>query len=204
MIVGPALQGFALGGGLIIAIGAQNAFILRQGLLRQHVFPLCFFAALADAILILLGVAGMGTLVQANAEILFYVTIGGAIFLSVYALLAARRALYPQVLKAVGEEAPSLRRALSILFAFTLLNPHVYLDTVVLLGGLSGQYFGEDRVAFAIGAMVASFVWFFSLGYGARWLAPLFAKPIAWRILDAIIAVIMALLAISLYLRALG
>lgn len=198
----PALQGFLLGGGLIIAIGAQNAFILRQGLLRQHVFILCFFASLSDAFLIALGVGGMGTLVQSNPGLIFYVTLLGALFLTVYALLAARRAMYPNTLEAAGEGAGSLSKALAILFAFTFLNPHVYLDTVVLLGGISGQYEGAARLSFGIGAAISSFAWFFSLGYGARFLAPLFAKPIAWRVLDGLIAIIMALLAFSLFLRA--
>ena len=198
----PALEGFLLGGGLIIAIGAQNAFILRQGLLRQYVFVLCLLAALADAILILLGIAGMGTLVQSNASLLFYVTIGGAVFLALYALLAAKRAVSPEILKTTGKGAGSLKKAISILFAFTFLNPHVYLDTVVLLGGVSGQFEGQARAAFAFGAVLASFSWFFSLGYGARWLAPLFEKPVAWRILDGLIALIMASLALALWQRA--
>ncbi len=198
----PAIEGFALGGGLIVAIGAQNAFILRQGLLRQNVFILCLVAALSDAALIALGVAGMGTLVQANKSLLWFVTIGGAMFLAVYALMALRRAFTASQLDPASEGKTSLQRALAILFAFTFLNPHVYLDTVVLVGGISGQYEGAARLVFAIGAMAASFVWFFSLGYGARWLVPLFQKPMAWRILDLIIATIMALLSISLFLRA--
>lgn len=198
----PAIEGFLLGGGLIIAIGAQNAFILRQGLLRQHVFVLCLIAALADATLIVLGVAGMGQLVQSHPLILYYVTLLGAIFLMVYAILAALRALRAKGLKPTEQGVGDLRRAVSILLAFTFLNPHVYLDTIVLLGGISGQYSGGQRVAFALGASSASFVWFFLLGYGARVLAPLFAKPAAWRILDCLIALIMAVLSISLLMRA--
>lgn len=200
----PALEGFALGGGLIVAIGAQNAFILRQGLLRQNVFILCLVAAICDAALIALGVAGMGTLVQSNETLLWFVTVGGAIFLAVYALMALRRAFSSSHLDPASEGKTDLKRALAILFAFTFLNPHVYLDTVVLVGGISGQYEGSARLVFGLGAMAASFVWFFSLGYGARWLVPLFQKPMAWRILDLIIASIMALLSISLFLRAFG
>ncbi len=198
----PALEGFLLGGGLIIAIGAQNAFILRQGLLRQHVFILCLIASVSDAALIVLGVAGMGRLVQSHPDVLFYVTLFGAAFLFVYAVLAAHRAIRAQGLKPTKNGVGDLRRALSILLAFTFLNPHVYLDTIVLLGGISGQYSGMQRVIFALGASSASFVWFFLLGYGAQRLAPFFAKPAAWRALDGLIAVIMAVLSISLLLRA--
>lgn len=196
-----ATAGFLLGGGLIIAIGAQNAFILRHGLLRQHVFVLCLVAALSDATLIVIGVAGFGAIVSANESILFWVTLGGAIFLFAYAALAANRAVKPQAMEDIDSGKASLRAALATLFAFTFLNPHVYLDTVVLVGGISGQYSGWNRVAFGAGACLASFVWFFSLGYGARWLTPLFRKPAAWRVLDTLIAVIMAALAISLLMR---
>ncbi|MEM1318459.1 MAG: LysE/ArgO family amino acid transporter [Pseudomonadota bacterium] len=197
----PAAKGFALGGGLIIAIGAQNAFLLRQGLLRSHVFILCLIAATSDALLIIAGVAGVGTLVQANPLLLKIVTLGGAIFLAVYAIQAALRAWKPDALAVNGQGPASLGKAVSTLLAFTFLNPHVYLDTVVLVGGISAQYQGDARIAFAAGAVAASFVWFFSLGYGARLLTPLFAKPRAWQVLDAIIAIIMALLALSLLQR---
>ncbi len=197
----PFLNGFVLGGSLIVAIGAQNAFILRQGLLRSHVFILCLIAALSDALLILAGVAGFGTIVNSNPVLLTVVTAGGAIFLLAYAALAAKRAWRPQGMEAAKQAAPSLSRAITTLLAFTFLNPHVYLDTVVLVGGLSGSYEGEARAAFGAGAMIASFVWFFTLGYGARWLAPLFAKPSAWRVLDGLIALVMLLLALSLIAR---
>lgn len=202
MIWYPAIEGFLLGGGLIIAIGAQNAFILRQGLLRQHVFILCLIAAFSDALLIVLGVAGMGALVSANPDLLLYITLAGAVFLALYAAVALRRALAPQGLETSGKGVNSLGKVVSILLAFTFLNPHVYLDTIVLLGGVSGQYVGDMRNAFALGAIASSFAWFFALGYGARWLAPLFSKPAAWRVLDGLIALIMALLCVSLLLRA--
>lgn len=198
----PAIEGFALGGGLIIAIGAQNAFILRQGLLRQHVFVLCFVAALSDALLILLGVGGVGTLVQSNPKFLTGIALLGAAFLFAYGLFAFRRAMQPQMMEVDKATPPNLRPALATLLAFTFLNPHVYLDTVVLVGGISAQHFGFARWTFAAGAMLASFVWFFGLGYGARWLTPLFAKPVAWRILDLAIGVVMFLIASSLVIRA--
>lgn len=193
------MQGFLLGGGLIVAIGAQNAFILRQGLLRSHVFVLCLVCAVADAALIALGVAGMGALVQRNPDLLLAVRIAGAAFLLAYAALAARRALRPETLRAEGGPL-GLRAALLTALAFTFLNPHVYLDTVVLVGGIAANHPPDARPVFAAGAMLASFAWFFSLGYGARWLAPLFARPAAWRVLDAGIAVVMVSLAVSLLL----
>ena len=190
-----AIAGFLLGGTLIIAIGAQNAFILRQGLKREHVFVLCFICALADALLIAAGVAGLGTLIKQAPFLLKFITAGGALFLFVYGALAFRRAAFPSALQA-GDGGPIiLRAAIATVLAFTFLNPHVYLDTVVLLGGLSARYEGADRFAYAAGACIASFTWFFSLGYGARLLSPLFARSSSWRVLDSIIGVIMWALA---------
>ncbi|MEL6504305.1 MAG: LysE/ArgO family amino acid transporter [Pseudomonadota bacterium] len=197
-----AVQGFVTGGGLIVAIGAQNAFILRKGLLRQHVFILCLVAAISDAVLIALGVAGFGTLVRQNPTVLLLITVAGALFLAAYALFALQRALRPSAMEAAQKVQPSLQGALITLFAFTFLNPHVYLDTVLLVGGISAQFAEPQRTAFGVGAMAASFVWFFGLGYGARWLEPVFRKPSAWRVLDALIAIIMALLSLSLFLSA--
>lgn len=190
-----AIAGFLLGGTLIIAIGAQNAFILRQGLKREHVFVLCFICALADALLIAAGVAGLGTLIKQEPFLLTFITAGGALFLFGYGALAFRRAVFPSALQ-TGDGGPiALRAAIATVLAFTFLNPHVYLDTVLLLGGLSARYEGADRVAYAAGACIASFTWFFSLGYGARLLSPVFARPSSWRVLDSIIGVIMWALA---------
>ena len=196
-----ALSGFLLGASLIIAIGAQNAFILRQGLLRQHVFVLCLICALSDALLIAAGVGGLGSLIAAAPGLIWWVTLGGALFLAAYALLALKRALRPHAMQAAREAAGSMRAAVLACLAFTFLNPHVYLDTVVLLGGLSARYDGHARLAYALGAMASSFVWFFTLGYGARLLQPVFARPSAWRVLDGLIAFVMAALALSLFLR---
>jgi L-lysine exporter family protein LysE/ArgO len=193
--------GFLVGLGLIVAIGAQNAFVLRQGLMRQHVGLVSTLCALSDAALILLGVAGLGTIVQSSPLLLAVATGGGALFLAIYGLMAARRALAPGVLDAGGNGAiTDTRTAVAATLAFTFLNPHVYLDTVVLVGSLSAHHQGWARVAFALGAMGASAAWFYGLGFGARWLAPLFAKPIAWRILDALIAVVMLTIAAKLAL----
>ena len=197
----PFLSGFLLGLSLIVAIGAQNAFILRQGLLRQHVFVLCLICALSDALLIAAGVGGLGSLIAAAPGLIWWVTLGGALFLAAYALLALKRALRPHAMQAAREAAGSMRAAVLACLAFTFLNPHVYLDTVVLLGGLSARYDGHARLAYALGAMAASFVWFFTLGYGARLLQPVFARPSAWRVLDGLIAFVMAALALSLFLR---
>jgi L-lysine exporter family protein LysE/ArgO len=197
----PALSGFLLGASLIIAIGAQNAFILRQGLLRRHVFVLCLICAVSDAVLIALGVAGLGTLIAGSRFLLTVVTLGGALFLAVYAVMALRRALDPEAMKAANEGGGTLRAAIATCLAFTFLNPHVYLDTVLLVGGLSARFEGGDRLAYALGAMSASFVWFFGLGYGARLLAPVFARPAAWRVLDLLIALVMAGLSLSLLYR---
>lgn len=199
-ILQAAISGFLLGASLIIAIGAQNAFILRQGLLRQHVFVLCLICSLSDAVLIALGVAGLGTLVASSPMLITAVTVFGALFLAAYSVFAFRRALAPQAMKAAGEGGGSLGAAVAACLAFTFLNPHVYLDTVVLLGSLSAQFEGEARFAYGVGAALASFVWFLSLGYGARLLQPVFAKPAAWRVLDIIIGIVMAVLAISLVL----
>jgi len=202
--ISAALAGFFLGASLIIAIGAQNAFILRQGLLRSHVFILCLICALSDAVLIAAGVAGLGTLVAQSPTLISVVTLGGAIFLGSYAVMAFRRALHPGAMQAGSPQAVGLKAAVATCLAFTFLNPHVYLDTVVLLGSLSAAYSGADRVAYGLGAATASFVWFFGLGYGARLLQPVFEKPAAWRVLDVIIGIVMALLAISLIVRFFG
>jgi L-lysine exporter family protein LysE/ArgO len=197
----PAIAGLLLGGSLIIAIGAQNAFILRQGLLRQHVFILCLICALSDALLIGLGVAGLGAIIAGSANLIALVTLGGAAFLAVYAFMALRRAISPSTLEAARTGPGSLKAAVLTCLAFTFFNPHVYLDTVLLVGGLSARYEGAARLAFAIGAMSASFLWFFGLGYGARVLEPLFLKPSAWRVLDGLIALVMAALSVSLLVR---
>ncbi|WP_271893471.1 LysE/ArgO family amino acid transporter [Candidatus Phyllobacterium onerii] len=196
-----ALSGFLLGASLIIAIGAQNAFILRQGLLREHVFLLSLICALSDALLITAGVAGLGTLIAQSPTLISVVTLGGAVFLFWYASVAFRRALHPEVLKAANTGNGNLKVAIGTVLALTFLNPHVYLDTVVLLGGLSARFEGWNRAAYGAGAALASFIWFFGLGYGARLLQPIFAKPAAWRVLDVLIGLVMAGIGLSLLVR---
>lgn len=168
-MIGVFATGFASGLALIVAIGSQNAFLLRQGLLRQHVLALVLFCSLA-----------------------------GALFLAVYAFFAARRVFRPEPLLASNAEAPTLRRALLLCFGFTFLNPHVYLDAVVLLGSIANQYAQTGRWWFGAGAALSSLCWFSALGFGSRWLQPWFVNPRAWQWLDALIACTMLALAWNL------
>lgn len=192
------IAGFALGFSLILAIGAQNAFVLRQGLRREHVFAVCLTCAVSDALLIAAGVAGFGALAEAVPGLERIMRYGGAAFLIWYGarnLMAAWRG--GEVME-VARGTGSLRAALLTCLALTWLNPHVYLDTVVLLGSVSSQY--ADKLGFAMGAMVASFVFFFGLGYGARVLDPLFQRASAWRVLDAVVGLTMWAIAAKLLL----
>ena len=191
------LPGFALSLTLILAIGAQNAFVLRQGLRREYVFWVCLTCALSDALLIAAGVVGFGALAEAVPWFETAMRFGGAGFLIWYGFRNAQLAWRGGVaLEVEGQSTISLRRAILTLLALTWLNPHVYLDTVVLLGSISAQY--PDRLSFGIGAVTASFVFFFALGYGARLLSPLFAIPRSWQVLDAIIALTMWAIAAKL------
>nr|WP_319410957.1 LysE/ArgO family amino acid transporter [uncultured Cohaesibacter sp.] len=194
----PLLQGFLLGASLIIAIGAQNAFVLRLGLQRLHILPVVLICSFSDAVLIAAGVAGMGTLVRQSHLLLTIITWGGFAFLVVYGLQAFIRAFKSSGMHVSKGQSISLRNAILTVLAFTYLNPHVYLDTVMLVGSLSARWPGIQQLYFAIGAITASFVWFFALGYGARILTPLFERAIAWRILDFLIGLIMWMLAWSL------
>ncbi|RBY91807.1 amino acid transporter [Blastococcus sp. TBT05-19] len=200
-----ALAGLGLGLSLIVAIGAQNAFVLRQGLRLEHVGAVVAVCALSDALLICAGVLGAGALLLSRPGLLTVVCFAGAAFLLVYGALAARRALRPA--GALSADASGSRTALAVTIAtvlgLTWLNPHVYLDTVVLLGSLSTTY-ADDRWWFAAGAAVGSVAWFTGLGFGARLLRPVFARPTAWRVLDAVIAVVMTALGISLAVRGLS
>jgi L-lysine exporter family protein LysE/ArgO len=197
--VTPVLFGFATSLSLIVAIGAQNALVLRQGIRNEHVLPVVILCALSDLVLILAGVAGVGALVTAHPQLLTVARYGGAVFLVGYGLLAARRALRPTTLTPSDAGPASLKSVLLTCLALTFLNPHVYLDTVVLLGTLASQQ-GDARWRFGAGAAAASLVWFFGLGFGARRLAGLFAKPSTWRVLDGVIALTMIGLGVSLAL----
>lgn len=195
-----ALAGFSLGLSLIVAIGAQNAFVLRQGLRRAHVLPVVLACAVSDAVLVAAGVAGFASLAGAMPALLPLFRWGGAAFLAVYGARSFRAAWRGgEVLEAGGPGGQSLGAALATCLALTWLNPHVWLDTVALLGSVSTRY-APSEAAFAVGAVAASFAFFFALGYGARLLAPLFARPGAWRVLDAIIGVVMWAIALGLVL----
>ena len=195
----PAIAGFLTGLSLIVAIGAQNVFVLRQGLLRQYRLTVAAICAGADALLIAAGIQGIGAAVSGFPELIVLTRYGGALFLAVYGALAARRAWQGHSLRAGNGAALPYARAVALCLALTFLNPHVYLDTVVLLGTISTQYPGGEA-AFALGAMTSSFAFFFSLGYGAAKLRPIFAQPTAWRLLEGAIAAIMWAIAGSLVL----
>jgi L-lysine exporter family protein LysE/ArgO len=193
----PLILGFIASFTLIAAIGAQNAFVLRQGIRREHVLPVVALCTVSDIVLISAGIGGVGALISAHPSALNIAKFGGALFLAGYGLLAARRAWRPSSL-AASEKAPArLIEVLVTCAALTFLNPHVYLDTVVLLGALANEH-RDERWLFGVGAVTASAVWFFGLGLGARRLTGLFASPLTWRILDGLIAVMMIGLGASL------
>ncbi|GLR28035.1 L-lysine exporter family protein LysE/ArgO [Psychrobacter pacificensis] len=192
------ISGFLLGLSLIIAIGSQNAFVLKQGLKREHIFFVCLFCAVSDALLISAGVGGFGAVTARYPHVIDIAKIAGVLFLLGYGL----QSLYASVrvshaLTVEGQVVSRLKKALLLCFGFTWLNPHVYLDTLVLVGMVSTG--ASSKLTFAIGAISASFFFFFALGYGARLLRPLFGKPKAWNILDALVGLLMLYLAWHLY-----
>lgn len=196
------LAGLGAGGGLIIAIGAQNAFVLRQGLQRRFVGEVVLICMLADACLIVAGVGGIGLAIQGHPWALRCLGYLGAAFLVTYGAMAARRAWHGESgLTPTTGDALGRGRVLLACLGFTFLNPHVYLDTVVLLGSISTHYGEEGRWVFAAGACTASAAWFVLLGYGARMLLPVFRSPLAWRVLDGLIALLMFALALFLLAR---
>jgi L-lysine exporter family protein LysE/ArgO len=192
------LAGFALGGGLIVAIGAQNAFVIRQGVLNSHIFWICLFCAVSDAILIWGGTYGLGIILKQLPLLTPVMTYGGAAFLIWYGIKAARRVLDPHALAEEGKTTTRLFMALASCAAFTWLNPHVYLDTVVFVGAIANARPAGEQAPFAFGATLASFIWFFGMGYGAKALRGPLSKPIIWRAIDAAITLIMFWLAIKL------
>ncbi|MFI6941906.1 LysE/ArgO family amino acid transporter [Streptomyces sp. NPDC050418] len=196
--------GFGTGLSLIVAIGAQNAFVLRQGVRGQAVLPVVAICAASDAVLIALGVAGLGAVVTAWPAAMTVVGLAGGAFLLAYGAMAGRRVLRPAAegegLQTKGAGTRSVRAAVLTCLALTWLNPHVYLDTVLLLGSVSAQR-GDLRWVFGIGAMLGSLVWFTALGYGAKLLSGVLARPTAWRVLDGVVAVTMLALGGMLLLR---
>jgi len=197
-----ALSGLALSLSLIVAIGAQNAFVLRQGLRREHVLTIVLACGLSDALLMGAGVLGLAALIAQHAGLARLLTLGGAAFLALYGLRALWRARQQESLQAGAGAALSLPQALLQLAGFTFLNPHVYLDTVLLVGSVGAQQPGAARAAFLTGAASGSLLWFAALGFGARWLAPWFARPRAWQWLDALVGLTMLVLAAQLLRQA--
>lgn len=199
--VAPFIEGCGTGAGLIIAIGAQNAFVLKQGILKNHVFITVLICAVLDALLISVGVGGFGTILTTNILLLTLARWGGAAFLFYYGFRSFRAVFKTESISLDSSpERPTLKSTILITLALTLLNPHVYLDTVVLLGSIGAQFPPSERLFFALGAMTSSFVWFFTLGYGARYLQSFFQKPLSWKILDFLIGCIMWTIALSLLL----
>ena len=184
------VAGFTVGLSLIIAIGSQNAFVLKQGLKNEHVFFICLVCALSDAILIVLGILGFSVVILKLPWVEPLARYGGALFLIFYGACAFLNALKNESLSPSDISAKSLLKAVSICLAFTWLNPHVYLDTVILIGSISSQ-FPNQKLEFAVGACLASFLFFFTLGYGAKFLLPIFKSQKSWKILDVLIGIIM-------------
>ena len=193
-----AVEGFALSIGLILALGPQNVFVMRQGLLRSHVFAVCLACSIFDAALIAAGVLGMGSILSGIEGAEKWIAIGASAFLVGYGLLRIRSAMNPVGMSTEGDGEADLKATIGAAAAFTFLNPHVYVDTLLLIGGTSSRYLGDERVAFGIGAATASFVFFFSLGYGARGLSEVLNKPTAWRYIDLSIACIMFVIAAAI------
>lgn len=192
MSVGSAgLEGFALSLGLILAIGPQNIFVMRQGLKRSHVFATCLACSLADAVLIAAGILGVGAIVSSFEGAESLIAYGAGAFLFGYGVMRIRSSMDPEGFVVEGEASESLSKAMGAVLAFTLLNPHVYFDTLFLIGGASTGFSGDERIAFGIGASAASFLFFFSIGYGARRLSKVLDSPDAWRIIDRGIAAVM-------------
>lgn len=198
----PVISGFSLAAALVMAIGAQNLFVLQQGLKGEHVGAIVLFCSFADALLITLGVSGMGAFLDAAPQLANGLALGGGMFLIWYGIAALRRMLIPGHM-VPGETPPMSRaRAMVMVAAFTFFNPHVYLDTVLLMGVAGSAEPVGLRPFFVVGAASASAVWFAALGFGSRLLRPIFARPVAWRLLDAGVGCVMLTLATSLILRA--
>jgi len=191
------LPGFFTGLSLIIAIGAQNAFVIRQGLTRRHVFAVVAICSLIDASLIALGIGGLGAAIQGLPWLLEVIRWFGVAYLTWFGIKSVISATKSQTLDPSGVESKSVGKVIATVVTLSLLNPHVYLDTVIFVGGV-GNTFGDNRWYFAFGAMLASLIWFTSIGYGAKAASRFMSKPIFWKVLDAVIAVIMFALAVTL------
>ena len=189
------VAGYALSMGLMLAIGPQNIFVLRQGLLRSHVFAVCLVCSLADALLIAVAVLGLGAYLSGVEGAEFWISMTAALFIAGYGVMRVRSSMDPSGMSIGEEDGAGLVPTLGTAMAFTFLNPHVYLDTVMLIGSASSRYASDERASFAIGAMLASFLFFFALGYGTRRLSSLLESPESWRVIDRGIACVMFVIA---------
>ena len=185
------ISGFLISISLILALGPQNVFVMRQGLLRSHVFAACLVCSISDALLIGAGVLGVGLFLTQMEELAIWMSIGASIFLILYGCLRVKSALNPKGLEVNDDESQDLWPTILAGLAFTYLNPHVYVDTLLLIGGASSNYAGDEKWMFGIGAATASFVFFFSLGYGAKRLSPILNNSESWKIIDLFIAGVM-------------
>ena len=185
------ISGFLISISLILALGPQNVFVMRQGLLRSHVFAACLVCSISDALLIGAGVLGVGLFLSEMEELAIWMSIGASIFLIFYGCLRIKSALDPKGLEVGDNESQDLWPTILAGLAFTYLNPHVYVDTLFLIGGASSSYVGDEKLMFGVGAATASFVFFFSLGYGAKRLSPILNNPESWKIIDLFIAGVM-------------
>lgn len=192
-------QGFGIGGGLIAAIGAQNSFVLAQGVKKQHIFVVPLLCSIIDITLIVAGTAGVGTFVSERPQIAYYASIFGALFLGVYGLKSLYSACFANILEKSVTKIGSLRSIVLTTLALSLLNPHVYFDTIIMLGSISGQFAGGLRLFFALGACSASVLWFFALSLGGTLLEPFFRRPLSCRILDISICLVMWIIAWSIW-----
>jgi L-lysine exporter family protein LysE/ArgO len=199
-LISAFFTGFFLGLSLIIAIGAQNAFVLRQGILRRHVFSIALFCSISDTVLIILGVIGISYFFQGFINEYSNIIFGfSSLWLFIYGVLRFKSVFKPNSVIITNYQNPlSLINTISIIFIFTFANPHVYLDTMILIGSISQQFLDLYRVYFTLGACSASFIWFFGIAYGAKFLSPIMQKPNHWRILDSLIASIMFIIAFNL------
>lgn len=195
------IKGYTTAAGLIIAIGAQNAFILRQGLLRSHVFVLAVLASIIDGAMIILGVSGLGVIINSHVYLMFIAKYGGVLFLFLYGCKCFYSALFRSTTMCDEElkAKRSLKLTILTLLAVSFLNPHMYLDTILIIGTIGAQFEESQRIYFIIGAILASITWFFTLSYGAGLLVPIFQKPMAWKILDSIIGVCMWAISYSIF-----
>ncbi len=191
-------KGFGVSFALIVAIGAQNAYVLTRGICRNHHWVIALIGGVIDAVLIVAGIMGMGKFIQQFPNLLTATTIGGALFLFVYGGLSFKKMLAPGHLRGAAADKVSLKTAICSMLALSLLNPHVYLDTMILLGSIAIQEVPSNRIVFGAGAISASSIWFFILALGGQWLQPYFQNPTTWRILDFIIGVIMWSIALTL------